>query len=136
MWKVIHNVNFLGSTKKRKHLPIPNVTSHLKMGVIWKSWKDPHSREVEQLNYFSPVCVLSCCFKTFDIMNDFSHFEQLNGLFPLQVLSWYNKPFDDVNVLSHAGQVNDFVPVCVLSCYFKALNVVNDLSHFSPNICP
>ena len=37
----------------------------------------------EQVNDFSVVCVLSCCFKIFDIVNDLSHFEQLNGLFPL-----------------------------------------------------
>ena len=37
----------------------------------------------EQVNDFSAVCVLSCCFKIFDIVNDLSHFEQLNGLFPL-----------------------------------------------------
>ena len=37
----------------------------------------------EQVNDFSPVCVLSCFFKTFDIVNDLSNFEQLNGLFPL-----------------------------------------------------
>ena len=60
---------------------------------------------VEQVNDFSPVCVLLCCFKTFDIVNDLSHFEQQNSLFPLWVLSWYNKPFDYVNVLSHAEQV-------------------------------
>ena len=37
----------------------------------------------EQVNDFSAVCVLSCCFTIFDIVNDLSHFEQLNGLFPL-----------------------------------------------------
>ena len=36
----------------------------------------------EHVNYFSPVCVHSCCFKTFDIVNDLSHFEELNGLLP------------------------------------------------------
>ena len=163
------------------------MTSHLQIVVIWKSWKDPHSREaiclfemwqdillewhferewktpfacskcdqsftdsgelkimkgstqlnwvlswyikpfddvnvlshVEQVNDFSPVCVLLCCFKTFDIVNDLSHFEQLNGLFPLSVLLRHNKPFEGVNVLSHAEQVNDFSEVCVLSWCFK-----------------
>ena len=27
------------------NLPVPNVTSHLQIVVIWKSWKDPHRRE-------------------------------------------------------------------------------------------
>ena len=30
----------------RHHLPVQNVTSHLQIVVIWKSWKDPHRREV------------------------------------------------------------------------------------------
>ena len=31
---------------ERLHVPVPNVTSHLQIVVIWKSWKDLHRREV------------------------------------------------------------------------------------------
>ena len=58
-----------------------------------------------------------------------SHFEQLNGFSPAWILSCFFKSPDMVNFFSHSEQLNGFSPVCILSWIFSWLVVVHDLPH-------